>query len=85
MQTAGPTPLRYFDTPKPRPRDRLNFRRPKRKELRVWPFFLAVLAAAGAIFAVIVALGAGAPGPADAGRADAAAMSHAPAEAGNGG
>jgi hypothetical protein len=45
MQSAEPTPLRYY----PSPKEKLDFRRPKRRAFRIWPFAAVVLVLAGAI------------------------------------
>ena len=45
MQSAEPTPLRYYSSPK----DKLDFRRPRRRPFRVWPFVVLVMLMAGAI------------------------------------
>jgi hypothetical protein len=50
MQSAEPTPLRYY----PSPKEKLDFRRPKRRPFRVWPFAVAVLLLAGAIGGLLV-------------------------------
>jgi hypothetical protein len=67
MQTAGPTPLRYYSSSRDRSRDRLDFRRPRRRSLRVWPFLLVVMLAAGAVVGVLALIGrVPGPGPATA-------------------
>jgi hypothetical protein len=48
MQTAGPTPLRYYNSSKDRPLDRLDFRKRQKRPARVWPFLLVVVLTAGA-------------------------------------
>ena len=50
MQSAEPTPLRYY----PSPKDKLDFRRPRRRPFRLWPFALVVVLLSGAIGGILV-------------------------------